>query len=164
MRQRTPPRSLWRPHNHDVSSVQVYQVLPCEEITEEFLWGRLRPLLGYLCEEDIEKVQEALSLATDAHAGQVRRSGEPFITHPVEVSRSAGSGAPSKGFQQSCAAGWCMISCLSVCQVARLLAELRMDKESLIAGLLHDTVEDNPAQITFEEIGVSAAVGPAHDS
>lgn len=39
-------------------------------------------------------------------------------------------------------------------QVARLLAELRMDKESLIAGLLHDTVEDNPAQITFEEIGV----------
>lgn len=97
--------SNWRPHNHDASSVQVYQVLPCEEITEEFLWGRLRPLLGYLCEEDIEKVQEALSLAIDAHAGQVRRSGEPFITHPVEVSRSAGSGAASKGIQQSFEAG-----------------------------------------------------------
>ena len=40
-------------------------------------------------------------------------------------------------------------------QVARVLAELHMDKECLIAGLLHDTVEDNPTQITFEEIGVS---------
>ena len=40
-------------------------------------------------------------------------------------------------------------------QVTRLLAELRMDRDSLIAGLLHDTVEDNPGQITFEEIGVS---------
>ena len=30
-----------------------------------------------------------------------------------------------------------------------------MDRDSLIAGLLHDTVEDNPGQITFEEIGVS---------
>ena len=101
----TPFRSLWRPHNHDISSVQVYQVLPCEEITEEFLWGRLRPLLGYLCENDIEKVQEALSLATDAHAGQVRRSGEPFITHPVEVSRFTALGASSKGVQQSILAG-----------------------------------------------------------
>lgn len=35
-----------------------------------------------------------------------------------------------------------------------------MDKESLIAGLLHDTVEDNPAQITFEEIGVSSCSQP----
>ena len=56
-----------------------------------------------------------------------------------------------------------MVSCLSVCQVARLLAELRMDKESLIAGLLHDTVEDNPAQITFEEIGVSITAGDVHN-
>ena len=32
-------------------------------------------------------VREALSLAYDAHAGQRRRSGEPFITHPVEVTR-----------------------------------------------------------------------------
>jgi len=43
---------------------------------------------------------------------------------------------------------------MDVVQVTRLLAELRMDKDSLIAGLLHDTVEDNPGQITFEEIGV----------
>ena len=68
--------------------LQVYQQLPKEEITESFLWGRLKPLLGYLSEEDRQKVQEALSLALDAHAGQLRKSGEPFITHPVEVGDS----------------------------------------------------------------------------
>ncbi len=47
-------------------------------------------------------MREALSLAYDAHAGQRRKSGEPFITHPVEV--------------------------------ARILAELRMDVECLAAG------------------------------
>lgn len=69
-----------------LDSLQVYKELPSDQITEEFLWGRLRPLLDYLSPEDIEKVQEALSLASDAHAGQLRKSGEPFITHPLEVS------------------------------------------------------------------------------
>ena len=53
---------------------------------------------------------------------QFRKSGEPFITHPVEVTR--------------------------------ILAELKMDPESLIAGLLHDTVEDTE-NVKFEEIEVS---------
>ena len=52
---------------------------------------------------------------------QVRKSGEPYITHPVEVTR--------------------------------ILAELKMDAESLIAGLLHDTVEDTQA-VSFDEIEV----------
>ncbi len=43
-----------------------------------------------------------MSLAYDAHAGQRRKSGEPFITHPVEVTR--------------------------------ILAELKMDYECLVAG------------------------------
>ena len=43
-------------------------------------------------------------------------------------------------------------------QVTRLLAELRMDVESLCAGLLHDTVEDNPHVASFEEIEVPALV------
>lgn len=60
--------------------------MPEEDITEEFLWSRLRPFLDYLSREDIVKVREALSLASDAHAGQLRKSGEPFITHPLEVS------------------------------------------------------------------------------
>lgn len=52
---------------------------------------------------------------------QVRKSGEKYITHPVEV--------------------------------ARILAELQMDCESLSAGLLHDTVEDTQ-EVSFEEIEV----------
>ena len=58
---------------------------------------------------------------TDACMVQFRKSGEPFITHPVEVTR--------------------------------ILAELKMDPESLIAGLLHDTVEDTE-NVKFEEIEV----------
>ena len=73
-------------------------------------------------------MREALSLAYDCHAGQKRKSGEPFITHPLEV--------------------------------ALILAQLRMDAVSVIAGLLHDTVEDCD-QVTFDEIEVSptAALG-----
>ncbi len=66
-------------------------------------------------------MREALALAYDSHSGQDRKSGEPYITHPVEVTR--------------------------------ILAELHMDYESLIAGLLHDTVEDTDL-VSFEEIGV----------
>ncbi|XP_057439252.1 putative GTP diphosphokinase RSH1, chloroplastic isoform X2 [Lotus japonicus] len=58
-------------------------------------------------------------LAFEAHDGQKRRSGEPFIIHPVEV--------------------------------ARILGELELDWESIVAGLLHDTVEDTDV-VTFERI------------
>lgn len=71
----------------------------------------------------VVQVREALVLAYDSHSGQDRKSGEPYITHPVEVTR--------------------------------ILAELKMDHESLIAGLLHDTVEDTDV-VSFEEIGVRA--------
>lgn len=73
------------------------------------------------------QVREALALAYDSHSGQDRKSGEPYITHPVEVTR--------------------------------ILAELKMDYESLIAGLLHDTVEDTDF-VSFEEIGVSVKSNP----
>lgn len=99
-----------------------YQRMRNSEITEQFLWeSRLKPLLGYLEREELNLIQEALSLAYDAHQGQYRKSGEPFITHPVEVTR--------------------------------ILAELNMDAESLIAGLLHDTVEDCGEVVGLEEIG-----------
>ena len=84
-------------------SLQFYQQLPYQEINEQYLWQqRLAPLLTYLPEDHIIKVREALSLGYDAHIKQKRKSGEPFITHPVEVTR--------------------------------ILAELQMDYESLIAG------------------------------
>ena len=83
--------------------LQFYQHLPNQDINEHYLWQqRLEPSLQYLSEQHREKVREALSLAYDAHTTQKRKSGEPYITHPVEVTR--------------------------------ILAELKMDHESLIAG------------------------------
>src|SRR5262249_185061 len=39
----------------------------------------------YLTPEDIEKIQRAYDLSSTAHKGVVRRSGEPYIQHPLEV-------------------------------------------------------------------------------
>ena len=59
---------------------------------------------------DSEKIQKAYNIARDAHKDQRRRSGEPYIMHPVAV--------------------------------ARILFEIGMDNECIIAALLHDVVED----------------------
>ncbi len=74
------------------------------------LLERLRGRVSYLSPEDRARVEEAFWFAKEAHQGQYRRSGEPYLTHPVAV--------------------------------AEILAELRMDPETLMAGLLHDTLED----------------------
>ena len=67
-------------------------------------------LSGYLTTDDVARVRQAYLVGADAHAGQTRKSGEPYITHPVAV--------------------------------ATLLADLRMDAETIIAAILHDTLED----------------------
>jgi GTP diphosphokinase / guanosine-3',5'-bis(diphosphate) 3'-diphosphatase len=69
-------------------------------------------LEGYLPPDDVERVQAAYDFAFEAHEGQRRRSGEPYITHPVAV--------------------------------ADLLADLRLDAQTLIAAILHDVMEDTP--------------------
>ncbi len=66
----------------------------------------------------LELLAHAIDYATEKHEGQLRKSGEPYITHPLFV--------------------------------ASLLAEWGMDIDSVIAGVLHDTVEDTDA--TLEEI------------
>lgn len=78
----------------------------------------LRPKLDYLDPRARERVLSALEVANVAHSGQLRKSGEPFIIHPVAV--------------------------------AAILAEMRMDRDCIIAGLLHDTVEDTP--VTLEDL------------
>ena len=52
----------------------------------EKYWDRLLPILSYLGTENVAKVKEALRVAYCAHKEQRRKSGEPFIVHPVEVS------------------------------------------------------------------------------
>lgn len=76
------------------------------------------PVVNYLGTEKVAKIYQALTTAYTAHRGQMRKSGEPFIIHPV--------------------------------QVAILLAGLQMDGETVIAGLLHDTVEDT--EMTFDQV------------
>ncbi len=59
---------------------------------------------------DLALLQRAYAVAEERHATQLRRSGDPYITHPLAV--------------------------------ANILAELGMDTTTLVAALLHDTVED----------------------
>lgn len=72
----------------------------------------------YLPEEQIKRLKQAYLVARDAHEGQTRSSGEPYITHPVAV--------------------------------ACILAEMRLDYETLMAALLHDVIEDTPA--TYQDM------------
>ncbi|KRA54690.1 (p)ppGpp synthetase [Pseudoxanthomonas sp. Root65] len=67
---------------------------------------------SYLPKEQLPLLRRAWEVGAAAHAGQTRKSGEPYITHPVAV--------------------------------AGVLAELGMDAETLIAAILHDTIEDTP--------------------
>uniref|UniRef100_I1PB64 Putative GTP diphosphokinase RSH1, chloroplastic n=1 Tax=Oryza glaberrima TaxID=4538 RepID=I1PB64_ORYGL len=59
-------------------------------ISPETLWEDLKPAISYLQPEELNFVHDALKLAYEAHNGQKRRSGEPFIIHPVEVARILG--------------------------------------------------------------------------
>ena len=67
---------------------------------------------------DISMIEKAYYIAAEAHKGQLRKSGEPYIIHPL---------------------------CVAI-----ILADLELDKESIVAGLLHDVVEDTV--MTPEEI------------
>ncbi|MCR4961047.1 MAG: bifunctional (p)ppGpp synthetase/guanosine-3',5'-bis(diphosphate) 3'-pyrophosphohydrolase [Lachnospiraceae bacterium] len=68
--------------------------------------------------DDISMIERAYKIADEAHNGQVRKSGEPYIVHPLNV--------------------------------AIILADLELDKETIVAGILHDVVEDTI--FTKEEI------------
>ena len=70
----------------------------------------LEKLTYYLNADERRKIQEALTLSENAHSNQLRKSGDPFIVHPLEV--------------------------------AKILTSIKLDSDSIAAGLLHDTVED----------------------
>lgn len=73
----------------------------------------------YMNAEHVAIVQKACDFATYVHREQFRKSGEPYIVHPI--------------------------------QVAAILAELKMDPETVSAGFLHDVVEDTP--VILADIG-----------
>ena len=90
------------------------EALSCDELYDELI----SKLKKYHPSDDISIIKKAYDLAVDAHRDQLRRSGEPFIIHPLSV--------------------------------AIILADLEMDKETIIAALLHDVIEDTP--MTKEEL------------
>jgi (p)ppGpp synthase/HD superfamily hydrolase len=91
-----------------------------------YLYSTIHAKMAYLSDLERAEVYAATEMAFHAHDGQKRKSGEPFVTHPVAV--------------------------------AGILADQRMDHETVIAGLLHDTVEDTD-HVTFDSI--QERFGPA---
>ncbi len=94
--------------------VKISDFVSPEELHDQLI----ESIRKYHPSEDISMVEKACEVAAKAHAGQMRMSGEPYITHPLYV--------------------------------AIILAELQMDKETIVAGLLHDVLEDTV--MTEEEI------------
>ncbi len=78
----------------------------------------LRDLNQYLPGFNRDQIQRAYRFGAECHSDQTRKSGEPYITHPLAV--------------------------------ARIVASLKLDQASIVAAILHDTVEDTPC--TVEEI------------
>ena len=75
---------------------------------------------GYNPSADLDLLRRAYIFSAREHRSQVRRSGEPYLVHPIEV--------------------------------AYVLADLELDTSSIVAGLLHDVVEDTLTTIeTVEE-------------
>ena len=81
--------------------------------------AELSNLIDYLKGDEIAKVLAAIEFATKAHQGVTRKSGEPYIVHPLAV----------MGY----------------------LAEYRLDCNALVAGLLHDIVEDTTYSLEWVE-------------
>ena len=68
--------------------------------------------------KDSGRIKHAVEVAKEAHEGQFRKTGEPYIVHPLAVKK--------------------------------ILEEWGMDEDTIIAGILHDTVEDT--DLTLDDI------------
>ncbi|KEF30295.1 GTP pyrophosphokinase [Marinobacter nitratireducens] len=89
--------------------------------------GLAKELSTYLDTNRINQVRRAYYYAEQAHEGQMRKSGDRYITHPLAV--------------------------------AGILAELRLDHQSLMAAMLHDVIEDTgiPKDALAEQFGDDVA-------
>lgn len=106
---------------NDSKSESDFQVisLPADFTSPEVLYQDLiRTIKTYHPSTDFSMIEKAYQIASNAHKDQRRKSGEPYIIHPLCVSN--------------------------------ILAELELDKETIVAGLLHDVIEDTV--LTVEEV------------
>lgn len=92
---------------------------PADFTSPEVLYQELIDTIKtYHPSTDFSMIEKAYRIAYEAHKEQRRKSGEPYIIHPL---------------------------CVSI-----ILAELELDKETIVAGLLHDVIEDTV--LTVEEV------------
>ena len=77
---------------------------------EELYQELIASVTKYHPSDDISMIEKAYHVAYEAHKAQRRKSGEPYMIHPL---------------------------CVAI-----ILADLELDKETIVAGLLHDVVED----------------------
>ncbi len=106
-------------NNHSERQLERELEAPASFTSPEILYNDLiRSIYKYHPSDDITMVEKAYQIARDAHKDQKRKSGEPYIIHPL---------------------------CVAI-----ILADLELDKESIVAGILHDVVEDTV--MTLDEI------------
>ena len=77
---------------------------------DELYEGLIERVRRYHPSDDISMIDKAYEIAREAHKNQTRKSGEPYIIHPL---------------------------CVAI-----ILADLELDKETIVAGILHDVIED----------------------
>lgn len=102
---------------------------PADFTSPEVLYQDLiNEIKKYHPSSDLSEIEKAYKVASAAHEGQKRKSGEPYIIHPL---------------------------CVAI-----ILAELELDKETIIAGLLHDVVEDTvmSSEDVAKEFGAEVAL------
>ena len=87
-------------------------------VEEQLYLELIEKIKTYHPSNDFSMVEKAYQLANNAHKDQKRKSGEPYIIHPLKV--------------------------------AYILAELELDMESIVAGILHDVIEDT--EYSYEDI------------
>ena len=87
-------------------------------IEEQLYQELIEKIKTYHPSDDFSMIEKAYKLAVDAHKDQKRKSGEPYIIHPLKV--------------------------------AYILAELELDMETIVAGILHDIIEDT--EYSYEDI------------
>ena len=117
---RIAPEALTEDHTKGLAVVDGHAVKSQEDYEDpDRLYGMLiARIRKYHPSTDVSLIEKAYKLAVEAHGDQRRKSGEPYIIHPL----------------------W----------VAIILADLEMDKETIVAGMLHDVVEDTT--MTLDEI------------
>ncbi len=104
---------------NNVQSGDLVKFVPEDFTNPEVLYQNLiEGIKKYHPSTDLSAIERAYKIAYEAHDGQMRKSGEPYIIHPL---------------------------CVAI-----ILSQLELDKETIIAGLLHDVVEDTV--MTYEDI------------